>query len=223
MSYTDTPQGQNRGATIATVAVIHAALGYALVTGFGANVVTEVGKTIKATFVPKVETIKLEPLPPMEAEPRADPLPAAPDTRIVLDRPNNIDTMVFDLPLPPSPLPGTNELVLPPVPVPPAPLPAYEPKSAVPRGNPGAWVTPNDYPSRELKMGNEGLTRFRLEIGTDGRVTDCTITASSGHPGLDEAACKLVSRRARFEAATGSDGAKTSGRYENAIRWEIPG
>ena len=55
MSYTDTPQGQNRGATIATVAVIHAALGYALVSGFGASVVTEVGKTIKATFVEKVE------------------------------------------------------------------------------------------------------------------------------------------------------------------------
>ena len=223
MSYTDTPQGQNRGATIATVAVIHAALGYALVTGFGASVVTEVGKTIKATFVPKVETVELEPLPPMEAEPRADPLPAAPDTAITLDRPNSIDTMVFDVPLPPSPLPGTREIVLPPMPVPPAPLPAYEGKGAVPRGNPGAWVTPDDYPSRELRMGNEGLTRFRLEIGADGRVTDCTITASSGHPGLDEAACRLVTRRARFEAATGADGAKTAGRYENAIRWQIPG
>ena len=144
MSYTDTPQGQNRGATIATVAVIHAALGYALVTGFGASVVTEVGKTIKATFVPKVETVELEPLPPMEAEPRADPLPAAPDTAITLDRPNSIDTMVFDVPLPPSPLPGTREIVLPPMPVPPAPLPAYEAKGAVPRGNPGAWVTPDD-------------------------------------------------------------------------------
>ena len=223
MSYTDTPQGQNRGATIATVAVIHAALGYALITGFGASVVTEVGKTIKATFVEKVETVELEPLPPMEAEPRADPLPAAPDTAIALDRDNSIDMAVIDVPLPPSPLPGTREIVLPPMPAPPAPMPAYEAKGAVPRGNPGAWVTPDDYPARELRMGNEGLTRFRLEIGADGRVTDCTITASSGHPGLDEAACRLVTRRARFEAATGADGAKTAGRYENAIRWQIPG
>jgi periplasmic protein TonB len=222
MSYTDTPQGQNRGATIATVAVIHVALGYALISGFGATVITEVGKTIKTTFIPKVETIKLDPLPPMEAEPSPAPKAAAPEPRLTLDRPSSIDTAVLDVPLEPSVFAGIGDIPLPPLPQPPAPKPAYEPKAAVPRGDPGAWVTTDDYPSRELRMGHEGLTRFRLDIGADGRVTGCTVTASSGYPGLDEAACIFVSRRARFDAATGADGAKTAGRYENAIRWQIP-
>lgn len=222
MSYTDTPQTGNRGTTIATVAVIHAALGYALVSGFGATVITEVGKSIEAKFIPDVETVELDPLPKMEAEPSTAPVAPAPDTRIVIDRPATVYVAVNDVPLDPSPFAGIAKIPMPPLPPAPAPKPAFEAKDAVPRGNPGGWVTPADYPSRDLRQGNEGLTRFRLEIDAQGRVTGCTVTASSGHKGLDEAACKLVSRRARFEAATGTDGARTAGRYENAIRWEIP-
>jgi periplasmic protein TonB len=67
-----------------------------------------------------------------------------------------------------------------------------------------------------------GKARFRLEIAADGRVTGCTITASSGHPQLDAATCALVSKRAKFQPARGSNGEPVAGTYSNAIDWQLP-
>jgi protein TonB len=110
-------------------------------------------------------------------------------------------------------------VLAPPAPVPPPPAP---PKPATPRNNPGTWATTNDYPSRALREEREGTTGFRVTVGTDGRVTDCQITSSSGHADLDQAACSNVSRRARFKPATDSSGNPTTGTYANRVRWVIP-
>ena len=59
-------------------------------------------------------------------------------------------------------------------------------------------------------------------IGSNGRVNACEITASSGHAALDEATCKFVTRRARFEPATDSNGAKVVGSYSSKVTWRIP-
>ena len=40
--------------------------------------------------------------------------------------------------------------------------------------------------------------------------------------GLDAATCKLLTRRARFEAASDETGAKIVGSYSGSVRWEIP-
>jgi protein TonB len=53
-------------------------------------------------------------------------------------------------------------------------------------------------------------------------VVSCTVTASSGFPGLDRATCDNVSRRAHFEPATDGSGAKVPSSYANKIRWVIP-
>ncbi|PLK26641.1 energy transducer TonB [Novosphingobium sp. TH158] len=110
----------------------------------------------------------------------------------------------------------------------PSPLPTSEPsraalavKGPAPRGRPGEWVTRNDYPSQDLREGNEGLVRFRLGVGADGRVTSCTITASSGFPGLDAAACARLTQRARFNPATDEAGARVAGAYYGMLRWKI--
>ena len=39
---------------------------------------------------------------------------------------------------------------------------------------------------------------------------------------LDDATCKLVTRRARFKPATDGEGNPTTGSYSNAVRWQIP-
>ena len=67
-----------------------------------------------------------------------------------------------------------------------------------------------------------GTARFRLEIAADGKVQNCTITSTSGHPELDAATCALVTRRARFDAAKDETGARTSGSYASSVRWELP-
>jgi len=73
-----------------------------------------------------------------------------------------------------------------------------------------------------LREEREGTTRFRLTVNADGRVSDCQITGSSGHADLDEAACKNLTRRARFRPALDANGNPTTGSYSNAVRWQIP-
>lgn len=100
--------------------------------------------------------------------------------------------------------------------------PVFPPKLAKPIGKPGLWVTTNDYPAGSLRMGHEGVTRFQLNIGTDGKVQSCEVTVSSGHAALDDAACTNLRKRGKFVAATGPDGAAVPGTYSSAVRWKLP-
>lgn len=83
-------------------------------------------------------------------------------------------------------------------------------------------VSDRDYPSAAIREEREGITRFRLAIGPDGRVTGCEVTVSSGSPDLDAATCIKVSARARFVPALGDDGMPAVGSYAGAVRWVLP-
>ncbi len=102
------------------------------------------------------------------------------------------------------------------------PKPAPKRPKPVPKGNPGNWANANDYPSSDLNKENEGTTGFSVTVGPDGRVTSCSVTRSSGHPGLDSATCKNIQRRARFDPALDGDGNPTSGTWGSSVRWVIP-
>ena len=104
----------------------------------------------------------------------------------------------------------------------PVPVVREAARGATPRGNPGSWIRSDDYPARALRAGEEGTVRFNLTIGLNGAVTACQIVGSSGFPALDEATCRLVSRRARFNPAVDSTGAPVEGRYANTVRWRLP-
>src|SRR3546814_3143032 len=107
-------------------------------------------------------------------------------------------------------------------PAPPPPQPKREAVGAKPRSNPGSWATNADYPSSALRNEEEGTTGFRVTVGTHGRVTDCSVTSSSGSSTLDEATCRLITRRARFTPAEDSNGNPITDTYSNRIRWQIP-
>lgn len=92
----------------------------------------------------------------------------------------------------------------------------------VPATNPGSWVTNDDYPARAMFEEREGMTGFRLTIRTNGLPSGCEITASSGHPDLDAATCRLVMERARFTPGRDARGEAVGGTYSNRIRWQIP-
>jgi protein TonB len=83
-------------------------------------------------------------------------------------------------------------------------------------------VTNADYPDAAIRAGESGTTGFRLDIGTDGRVTNCTITSSSGSRSLDDTACRLLTRRARFTPAQDSAGNPTTDTYSARFRWVLP-
>ena len=165
------------------------------------------------------------PLPQPTQKPHVTPVAHHnPDTAPVI---HNRDDLAAPGPIlvgTPQPMPTASPMPQPtpdPVIEPPRP-PQFAPRAVRPLGRPSAWATSNDYPARDLREGNAGVTGFRLTIGSDGKVQSCTVTASSGFPGLDRATCDNVSRRARFEPATDGSGAKVPGSYAINIRWVIP-
>ena len=68
----------------------------------------------------------------------------------------------------------------------------------------------------------EGAVAFTVQIGADGRVTSCSVTASSGSSVLDRATCRLYAQRARFAPARDDAGNQIGSRYSDRVRWELP-
>ena len=109
---------------------------------------------------------------------------------------------------------------LPPPPPPPPPSSARaEPARA--QVNLGSLISNDDYPAEALRNEQQGTVGFRLVVGTDGRVTGCTITSSSGHASLDSTTCRLLTARARFTPARDSRGRPTTDSVSARIVWRI--
>ena len=222
MAYANAQNPQRRAAVLGTVVAVHALIGYALVTGLGAK------------FIPQLPTVIIgtnQPLP----KPEPTPDPAKPAAKNQRDTPQKDNPYVppIDDPIVPAGGPGLasgggeaigggdggiGEVVFPP----PPPPPAFTPRKPRPRNAEAGWVTTNDYPSNDIRQEHEGTTRVRLTVGLNGRVTRCEVTASSGWPGLDTAACARMSSRARFDPASDQTGATVEGSYATAVKWQIP-
>lgn len=215
MAYADQPMSGNRITALVIVALIHVVVGYALVTGLAYEAAKKVMQKVTTIDI-KEEVKKEEPPPPPPKKDLPPPPIVAPPPKVNLAPAPPSITVVNEPPPAPPPM------VVVPAPPSAPPPPRYTPKGASPKGNPGAWATTNDYPSRALREEREGVTGFRVSVGPDGRVTDCQITSSSGHADLDEAACANIRRRARFSPATDGEGQPTNGSYSNRVRWVIP-
>jgi periplasmic protein TonB len=126
------------------------------------------------------------------------------------------------------PLPPVQRIVIEQPPIapprvdPPAPPAARKVEPARARANLASYVSDADYPGAAVRNEEQGTTRFRLGVGPDGKVTDCTVTASSGSSALDSTTCKLMRQRAKFTPARDSDGKLTSDSVTSAIRWVLP-
>ena len=217
MAYADQEMSSNKVISIVLVVIIHLLLGYALVTGLAYNAVKKVASQLDMIDIQEEEPPEEpeEPPPPPPEKPIEPPPVVSPPPIVApVVAPRPVIRTVPTAPPPPAPV------VAPPPPPPPPPPPQRA--NPEPRGNPGSWANANDYPSRALREEREGTTRFRLTVNADGRVSDCQITGSSGHADLDEAACKNLTRRARFRPSLDSKGNETTGYYSNAVRWQIP-
>jgi TonB family protein len=94
--------------------------------------------------------------------------------------------------------------------------------AAEPAASPARWVTTDDYPASALREGQQGVTGFALSIDPAGRITDCRITAGSGHDALDAATCRALRQRGRFYPATDADGRAIQGEWTSRVRWQLP-
>ncbi len=220
MAFTSTHNNSDRAKVTIAVTVLQAAAIYGIVIGLTTVINRPAPQIIQATDIP--------------VTPRPTPTP----THTPTAAPTDIMTL-------PTPLPGptfTNEPIQP-TPVPttiasngpiggpistggpttqPTKSATFKATGPAARGRPGDWVTTSDYPSQDLREGNQGVVRVRLEVNAAGRATSCTVTTSSGFPRLDAAACAKLIARARFDPATDESGAKVSSQWSSGVRWTIP-
>ncbi|MEA3036208.1 MAG: periplasmic protein TonB [Sphingomonadales bacterium] len=63
-----------------------------------------------------------------------------------------------------------------------------------------------DYPRDLGELGIGGTVVTRFVVGTDGRVSGCTVTRSSGNAELDSQTCRLIEQRYRYKPARDSSG-----------------
>lgn len=217
MAYAQARSSQQKIVTLGAVAALHVAAGYVIVTGLAASgFVQEIPTLFQARNI-RVEVPPETPPPQPQAD-RTQPAHPEQTAQTVITPVLRFDTTPVKLPDVDTLLPaGTEDRIV----TPPPETPRFTPEAARPRNDPGSWVTEADYSSRAMRLGLEGVTRFTLTVGADGRVTDCRVTGSSGHAELDSAACLLIAKRARFEPARNGDGDKVAGSYSSAVRWTI--
>lgn len=204
---------------IIIVAIIHIALGYALITGLAYDAVKKVVERVTTVDVSEPPPPPDEPPPPPPDE-SAPPPPVAPPPPISISvAPPPIETVTT---IPPPRPPAV--IIPPPAPVaapaPPPPPPPRRP-NPVPKGNPSRWVSNDDYPSRAIREEAQGTVRFTLTVGPDGRVANCAVTSSSGNETLDSTACRLLTQRARFDPKLDADGNPTTGTWSSSFRWQL--
>lgn len=222
MAYADAANTQHKMGTAAVVVALEAGLVWAVITGLAVSFKPRHEPTLTSTFAEE---------PDITPPPEVPPAPPVRDDRRVITPPLP-DKPPIDLGSGPitgglitagreglGGGEGLGDAVFPdPTPDP----PAFTPIKARPKGKLSQWVTPDDYPSMDQRLRHEGTSSFRLAIDAAGKPTGCTIVASSGWPGLDEATCTKIMRRARFEAAIDNTGARTEGTYSGAVNWQIP-
>jgi TonB family protein len=95
-------------------------------------------------------------------------------------------------------------------------------RNALPINNPGSWLTSEDYPRNLLRKGVRGIVNFRLIVDDKGGVESCHIQRSTRPVGFDEAVCKIISDRAKFEPALDDKGQGIKSFYTNNVIFNIP-
>ncbi|HVM37005.1 MAG TPA: energy transducer TonB [Sphingomicrobium sp.] len=215
----------NRTVAIIIVALLHAVLGYALITGLAYNVIKKAAEDLKTFNVEEEPPPPEELPPPPEEQPRVPPPPqvAAPPPLV---RTNVTQSPVVATPNPPPPVitpVATPAPPAPPAPPPPPPPPPpvrqVEPKSAV--GNLQGLIRDTDYPESAIEREEQGTVTVSLQIGTTGRVTGCNVSSSSGSRTLDQTTCRILQARARFSPAVDSNGNPTTGTFSQRITWRL--
>lgn len=222
MSYADARP--SRAPALAASIAINAAIGFALISG------------LTYTMMPRGDEIDLR-LAPVHEPPPPPPIPDQPHHKASLTQ----SSQPIPIPKPIVPTVEQHEIVttltpLPPIPADPGPIkleptPQPQPQPTLPKslartlspiGNQGDWFPYDSYPAAALAVAAEGVVSVAVDVGADGRVTGCRVTASSGNRALDETTCRLARRNGRFAPALDADGNAVAASVAlRNVRWRI--
>jgi periplasmic protein TonB len=218
MAYADQQMSGNRVVAIIVVALIHVALGYALITGLAYSAVKKAIERVTTVDIEEPEPEPEEPLPPPPEETVVPPPVAPPPPINISVTPPQIQTV--DTPPPPAP----PVRIVPPAapPAPPPPPPPSQARGVQPDGQ-ASWQRRimENYPPRAVRDEVEGRVGVRVSVGANGRVAACSVTNSSGSSILDDAACQDMTRFARFKPALNDAGNPITASWTTTIVYQL--
>lgn len=241
-------RNRDRIKSLLLVTAFHLLLGYALVTGLGVNVAEVVSDNLKSFNVIEADPPPPlpDPPPPQEQSKREAEAPkpegaASPKNIAATPSPVIVPPPRIPLPVPPTiivaPVPGQGAQANAGA----APTPGPGTGSGgqgtgTGSGNSGSGsggggiavhasrirgdISRRDFPRDAYRAGASGTTFVRLLIGTDGRVSQCTIDESSGHAALDALTCDLMRKRFLYEPARDAQGRPVPETVYRAQVWE---
>ena len=211
MAYADQEPSGRKIFAIGAVALLHAGVGYALVTGLAYNAAKQVYEDLKTFDVAPEEPEEPEEPPP--PPPKVD-LPPPPKVTVP---PPVVTTNVQST----NTLPPLTQSAPPAPPAPPAaPPPPAPPKVAQRATQRGGSISDEDYPSSSIRNEEAGTSVATFTIGTDGKVASCN--ASGASPTLDAETCKLIIRRFRFKPALDTSGQPIAETKSQRVTWRLP-
>lgn len=215
MAYADQPAMSPRKAvSIALVVLLHAAVGYAFITGLAYNVIKKAAQDLKVVDVKDQPPPPEQKPPPPPPEQKFEPPPIVAPPPIVQTQ--TIAPPIQTVAVPPPVIHET----APPAPTPPPPPRVSQAASA--KGDPRQWITNDDYPASAARDGRGGRTVISYQVNEQGRAENCQVTSSSGSPDLDDQACKLIIRRARYAPAKDQNGNALRTSVTLPFRWDPP-
>ncbi len=198
--------------SLGVVALLHVGLGYAFITGLALKAVKAIVQPLETVNVKEEKPPPEEPPPPPPKDVEIPPYVPPPEVTVAQSTAPTITTQTA-VPQPEPPK------FVPPAPPQPVEAPKAAPTAATDKGR-GNTMTDDDFPDASRRAEEQGTTRVSFTIGTDGKVSACSTVQSSGFPRLDDAACKIIIRRWRFNPAM-RDGQPVPETRQRPIRWVL--
>jgi TonB family protein len=103
-----------------------------------------------------------------------------------------------------------------------APLPANTPAETSVRQSANGEFLFKHYPPRALAAREQGKVGFRVTLTSDGSLTSCEVTKSSGYASLDSETCELISTYGHFQPVRNADGRGVAAIHEGIVNWTLP-
>jgi protein TonB len=174
----DAVKGSKQGrATSGLIAIgVNVGIIAALVVGLSSEQMRNAVMDISASVIGKKAVVEAPP-PPPPALVKPPPSVAPPPPQIVIAAP-------------PPPPPVVKAAPPPPPPPPPTPPKSIDRTHTIP-----------PYPALSQRLGEQGTTRLKVTVGTDGKPTEVTVDKTSGSNRLDQAAVSHVKDNWRWEPA----------------------
>jgi periplasmic protein TonB len=82
-------------------------------------------------------------------------------------------------------------------------------------------ISDSDYPREAYNAHASGTVYLRFIVGANGRVTNCTVTKSSGNADLDNTTCRLIMERFRYRPTRDRNGKAIPDEVTGFHKWEL--